>query len=147
ILYAAMLAILLAGSSPVLPELVEGQVATVDVMAPRDAVDRFRTEQLREEAARQAIRDAAQDPANYEINPAVALQREEWLGGLFRALAVYRGQLAATRAAADGEDVPPAAPMEAGAAGEGPAPGAVPEEAGESQAAADPGTGAGAADA
>src|SRR5690606_34617346 len=145
ILYAAMLAILLAGSSPVLPELVEGQVATVDVMAPRDAVDRFRTEQLREEAARQAIREAAQDPANYEINPTVALEREEWLGGLFRALAAYRGQLAASQAVGAEPAAPPAAPAPETGSGEGAGPvPPVPEEAGEPEADAAAGAGAGA---
>lgn len=101
-LYGLMLAILLAGGMPERLELEEGQVAPFDVTAPRDVVDRFRTQPLREEAARQAIREAAQDPANFDINPAVALQREEWVQAVFRVVKDYRRQLV--------ETAPPAAP-------------------------------------
>ena len=59
-------------SSPSL-DLQVGQVSPVDVQAPRAIENRFRTRVLQEEAVRNALRAATQDPANYAIDPAAAV--------------------------------------------------------------------------
>lgn len=110
--YVALLAIVLVKQAPEIIDLQVGQVAPVDVMAPRDVVDRYRTDRLREEAARQAIRDASQDPSNFEINPAVALQAEESAALIFQILEQRRQELQSrlqvqvTGAAEDEESAP-----------------------------------------
>ena len=54
-------------------DLTLGQLSPVDVQAPRAVENRFRTRVLQEEAVRNALRAAAQDPANYAIDPAAAV--------------------------------------------------------------------------
>src|SRR5690606_40198311 len=57
-LFLIMFALAVASSAPDGVDWEVGDVATRDVVAPRDVVNRHRTEQLREEAARQALREA-----------------------------------------------------------------------------------------
>ena len=80
-----MFALLVASTAPDGVDWEVGDVATRDVLAPRDVVNRHRTDQLREEAARQALREAELDPVNWEINPAEALRAEERVADLFAA--------------------------------------------------------------
>lgn len=84
-LFVIMFALLVASTAPDGVDWEVGDVATRDVLAPRDVVNRHRTDQLREEAARQALREAELDPVNWEINPAEALRAEERVADLFAA--------------------------------------------------------------
>ena len=72
-----------------------------------DVVNRHRTEQLREEAARQALREAELDPVNWEINPAEALRSEERLAAMFAVLRQALAEPEAPEAPEDGEAGPP----------------------------------------
>lgn len=89
-LYVVLLVLMTASAGPDAVDWKVGDVATHDVVAPRDVVDRYRTEQLREQAARQAVRDAELDPVNWEINPAEALRSEERVKAIFGVLAEVR---------------------------------------------------------
>lgn len=60
-------------------EVSVGQVSRYDIEAPRTAENRYRTQILKEEAGKQAIKDATQNTANYDINPAEAISAEEKL--------------------------------------------------------------------
>src|SRR5690554_3145553 len=84
-LFLIMFALAVASSAPDGVDWEVGDVATRDVVAPRDVVNRHRTEQLREEAAREALREAELDPANWEINPAEAVRTEERVDAIFAA--------------------------------------------------------------
>ena len=55
-------------------QLAPGQVSPVDVTAPRTIENRYRTAQLQEEAVKEALRRASEDPANYSIDPTAAVQ-------------------------------------------------------------------------
>ena len=50
-----------------------GEVAARDIEAPRSVVNRVATERLRDEAAREAVRNAANNPENYRINTTVGV--------------------------------------------------------------------------
>lgn len=54
-------------------QVERGQESPVEVKAPRTIENRFRTQMLQEEAVRNALRAAAQDPANYAVDPAAAI--------------------------------------------------------------------------
>lgn len=82
-LFLVTFALTVASSTPDGVDWQVGDVATRDVAAPRDVVNRYRTEQLREAAARQALREAELDPVNWEINPAEALRAEERVLDIF----------------------------------------------------------------
>lgn len=94
--------LILAVKSPTGVDLRVGQVAARDIEAPRSVVNRVATERLREEAAREAVRNAADDPANYRINTTVAVLAADEVQGLFNRLAdlARAGQ---GQAAQDGE--------------------------------------------
>ena len=73
----------------VLPQSVSlevGQLAKRDIDAPRTIVNRPATERLQEEARRTYVRNAPNDPANYEINPAYAYMAEEAVEAAFNAV-------------------------------------------------------------
>ena len=73
----------------VLPQSVSlevGQLAKRDIDAPRTIVNRPATERLQEEARRTCVRNAPNDPANYEINPACAYMAEEAVEAAFNAV-------------------------------------------------------------
>ncbi len=71
-------------------DLKAGQVARRDIAAPRRVLDRYQTRLLQEEAAKQAVREVAADPRNYLVNAAVAVQAEERLTSLTKALEAAR---------------------------------------------------------
>lgn len=106
-LFLIMFALAVASSAPDGVDWEVGDVATRDVVAPRDVVNRHRTEQLREEAARQALREAELDPVNWEINPAEALRSEERLAAMFAVLRQALAEPEAPEAPEDGEAGPP----------------------------------------
>lgn len=54
--------------------LEPGQVSPVDVEASRTIENRYRTQQLEQEAVKSALRRAAEDPANYAIDPTASVQ-------------------------------------------------------------------------
>ena len=73
----------------VLPQSVSlevGQLAKRDIDAPRTIVNRPATERQQEEARRTYVRNAPNDPANYEINPAYAYMAEEAVEAAFNAV-------------------------------------------------------------
>jgi membrane-associated HD superfamily phosphohydrolase len=86
VIFVALNAVLLVNNTPEPIEMEVGQVAKRDVEAPRRVVNRYRTELLREEAGKAAVRDAALLPSNYEINQAVAVKAEETVGSIFSVL-------------------------------------------------------------
>jgi len=61
---AAILAILLIGALPAGVQIEVGEVAKRDIVAPITAINSGETERLKEEAARQALREAADDPVS-----------------------------------------------------------------------------------
>ena len=83
---AAILAILLIGALPAGVQIEVGEVAKQDIVAPITAINSGETERLKEEAARQALREAADDPSFYQINPAVVLGGEEDVTGVLNLL-------------------------------------------------------------
>lgn len=83
---AAILAILLIGALPAGVQIEVGEVAKQDIVAPITAINSGETERLKEEAARQALREAADDPSFYQINPAVVLGVEEDVTGVLNLL-------------------------------------------------------------
>ncbi|OUM93926.1 MAG: hypothetical protein BAA04_03520 [Firmicutes bacterium ZCTH02-B6] len=95
VMYVVLLAIMTASSTPDALDWQVGDVATRDVVAPRDVVNRYRTGELREQAAREAVREAELDPVNWEINPAEALRSEERVKLIFQVInSVRQGALA-----------------------------------------------------
>ena len=90
VLFVVLLAVMAADTAPDALDWQVGDVATRDVAAPRDVVDRYRTEQLREQAAREAVRVAELDPVNWEINPAEALRAEERVKAIFDVIGSVR---------------------------------------------------------
>ncbi|MGI6081771.1 MAG: HD family phosphohydrolase [Limnochordia bacterium] len=95
--------VLLSNLLPKPVEISEGQVAKRDVAAPRRVTNRYQTDLLREEAAKAAVREAATLPGNYEINQALAINAEELVGNVFRAL---RGDAVQTGTYGDAVAVP-----------------------------------------
>src|SRR5690606_35655324 len=117
-LFLIMFALAVASSAPDGVDWQVGDVATRDVVAPRDVVNRHRTDELREEAARQALREAELDPVNWEINPAEALRTEERVAAIFDA---FREVIAAaTPIAEQAADAETAAAGDEGAPAEPP---------------------------
>lgn len=105
-LFAVTFALAVASTTPDGVDWQVGDVATRDVAAPRDVVNRYRTEQLRDAAARQALREAELDPVNWEINPAEALRAEERVVAVFADLrdAIFAETAVVVDAASDGLD-------------------------------------------
>lgn len=91
LVFVALCGVLLGNLIPKPVHMVVGQVAKRDVEASRRIINRYRTDQLREAAAKAAVREAATQPANYEINQATVLHAEEAVEGVFR---VLRGEAA-----------------------------------------------------
>lgn len=113
VMYVVLLALMTANTAPDALNWQVGDVATRDVVAPRDVVDRYRTELLREQAAREAVREAELDPVNWEINPAEALRSEERVKLIFQVInSVRQAALAELNAAAeiDAGQAPAASP-------------------------------------
>src|SRR5690606_18555559 len=63
-----------------------GEVAKQDIVAPMTAINSSATERLREEAARQVLLEAADDPEYYQINPAAVMRVEENVTGVLNLL-------------------------------------------------------------
>jgi len=107
VMFAVLLAVMAADKAPDVLDWQVGDVATRDVAAPRDVVDRYRTEQLREQAAREAVRQAELDPVNWEINPAEALRAEERVKAIFQILWAVRARAGVELGGEPGGGAPP----------------------------------------
>lgn len=81
-----VLFLILAFKSPTGVDLRVGEVAARDIEAPRSVVNRVATERLRDEAAREAVRNAANNPENYRINTTVGVLAADEVQGLFHRL-------------------------------------------------------------
>ena len=68
-------------------------MATRDISAPKTIVNRYRTQQLRQQEAELAVDEALQDPANYVIDGKVATAAGEKLGLVFDRARELRSQL------------------------------------------------------
>ncbi|NLM41354.1 MAG: HDIG domain-containing protein [Firmicutes bacterium] len=86
LIVAAMLAILLVDALPAGVQIQVGEVAKQDIVAPMTAINSSATERLREEAARQVLLEAADDPEYYQINPAAVMRVEENVTGVLNLL-------------------------------------------------------------
>ena len=86
VIAVCLLAVLLINALPQGVQVEVGQVAKKDLAAPITAVNTLETERLREEAARQAVLEANEDPSFYLINPAIALRVEENITGILNLL-------------------------------------------------------------
>jgi len=86
LILAAMLAILLVDAVPAGVQFEVGEVAKQDIVAPITAINSSATEQRREEAARQALLAASEDPEYYAINPAAVMRVEENVTGVLNLL-------------------------------------------------------------
>lgn len=64
-------------------EMEVGQPSRYDIEAPRDIVDRPSTERLKEEAGREAIKEANLSQANYDISPAASISAEDRVDLIF----------------------------------------------------------------
>lgn len=82
-----VLFLILAFKSPTGVDLRVGEVAARDIEAPRSVVNRVATERLRDEAAREAVRSAADNPDNYRINTTISVLAADEVQGLFNRLA------------------------------------------------------------
>ncbi|MEW5865432.1 MAG: HDIG domain-containing metalloprotein [Bacillota bacterium] len=74
-------------------DLQEGQPAKIDIQASRDIINRPATDRLREEAAREAIKEANASPANYDISLAASINAEDTIDLIFDALAEERRKI------------------------------------------------------
>jgi membrane-associated HD superfamily phosphohydrolase len=83
---ALLLAMLLINATPQAVHVEVGQVARKDLAAPITAVNTAETERLKEEAARQVVLQANDDPSYYLKNPAIALRVEENITGILNLL-------------------------------------------------------------
>lgn len=86
LIIAAMLAILLVDVLPAGVQIEVGEVAKQDIVAPITAINTSETERLKEEAARQALLEATDDPSYYQINPAAVMRVEENVTGVLNLL-------------------------------------------------------------
>lgn len=85
-------------------DLQEGQPAKIDIQASRDIINRPATERLREEAAREAIKEANASPANYDISLAASINAEDTIDLIFDVLAEEQRKLGIWRQG-DGQGV------------------------------------------
>ncbi len=90
VIFAALFAILVADFVPQAVRLAPGQVAQEDMQAPKTIVNSYRTKRLQEEAAKAALEEAAQNPANYEIDPELALQAQQDIAKVFEMVELFR---------------------------------------------------------
>ena len=72
-------------------EMEVGQPSKYDIEAQRDIVDRPSTERLKEEAGREAIKDANLSQANYDISPAASISAEDRVDLIFDIINKQRG--------------------------------------------------------
>ena len=84
-------------------EMEAGQPSRYDIEAQRDIVDRPSTERLKEEAGREAIKEAHLSPANYDISPAASISAEDRDDLIFDVISEQREGLGAL--AEEHEDV------------------------------------------
>ncbi|HEY8486412.1 MAG TPA: HDIG domain-containing metalloprotein [Limnochordales bacterium] len=87
-------------------DLRVGQLSPVDVQAPRAIENRFRTRMLQEEAVRNALRAAAQDPSSYSIDPAAGLMAADQVRKALDLVRQAREQLW-VRSGSEDEPAPP----------------------------------------
>ena len=90
VIFAALFAILVADFVPQAVRLAPGQVAQEDMQAPKTIVNSYRTKRLQEEAAKAALEEAAQNPANYEIDPELAIQAQQDIAKVFEMVELFR---------------------------------------------------------
>jgi putative nucleotidyltransferase with HDIG domain len=102
---AALVLILSAIVVPKRVDLEVGQPSKVDVEASRDIVNRPVTDRLREEAAREAIKEANASPANYDISLAASISAEDTIDLIFDAVEEERRKLGASPSGAGGQGV------------------------------------------
>jgi putative nucleotidyltransferase with HDIG domain len=72
-------------------EMEVGQPSKYDIEAQRDIVDRPSTERLKEEAGREAIKEANLSQANYDISPAASISAEDRVDLIFDIINKQRG--------------------------------------------------------
>jgi len=84
-------------------EMEVGQPSRYDIEAQRDIVDRPSTDRLKEEAGREAIKEAHLSPANYDISPAASISAEDRVDLIFDVISEQREALGAL--AEEPEDV------------------------------------------
>lgn len=85
-LFFALNVVLLFDFMPQQLNIAVGQVARRDVVAPRRVINKYRTEQLRQQAVDSAQREAAAVSTNYKIDPSAAYKAEDKLAGIFSIL-------------------------------------------------------------
>lgn len=73
-------------------DLKVGQISPDDIYAPRNIENRHQTQALRDEAVREALKEAAADPANFDVNPAVTAGAEDRLHILFSHIELARNE-------------------------------------------------------
>ncbi|MEW6049275.1 MAG: hypothetical protein AB1609_22860, partial [Bacillota bacterium] len=73
--------------------VVPGQVSPVEVTAPRTIENRYRTAQLQDEAVKEVLRRAAEDPANYSIDPTASVQAGDRVRQAMSVLRAERAKL------------------------------------------------------
>ncbi|WP_324717554.1 HDIG domain-containing protein [Carboxydochorda subterranea] len=73
--------------------LAPGQVSPVDIEAPRTIENRYQTRQLQQQAVKDALRRAAEDPANYSIDPTAAVQAGDRVRKALALIAAERERL------------------------------------------------------
>ncbi|MGE5587410.1 MAG: HD family phosphohydrolase [Clostridia bacterium] len=105
---AALVLILSAILVPKRVDLEVGQPSKVDVEASRDIVNRPVTDRLREEAAREAIKEANASPANYDISLAASISAEDTIDLIYDAVADERRKLGVVQPGADSQGSGPA---------------------------------------
>ena len=104
----ALVLILSAILVPRRVDLEVGQPSKVDVEASRDIINRPATERLREEAAREAIKEANASPANYDISLAASISAEDTIDLIFSAIADERRKLGAVQQGVNNQGGEPA---------------------------------------
>jgi putative nucleotidyltransferase with HDIG domain len=72
-------------------EMEVGQPSRYDIEAQRDIVDRPSTEKLKEEAGREAIKEANLSQANHDISPAASISAEDRCDLIFDTIGKLRG--------------------------------------------------------
>jgi putative nucleotidyltransferase with HDIG domain len=86
IVFVALAAILVFDALPMGVMVEVGQVARKDLAAPITAVNQRKTEERKEEAARQTLLEVSEDPEYYVLNPTIVLRVEENITGVLNLL-------------------------------------------------------------
>lgn len=103
IVFGALFAILGINLLPSGVDLDVGQVSARDILAPRTVINRPATERLQADAARQAVREASENPEFLDINHATVIRAEERLEESFALFADTRGDEEPTQDTNQGE--------------------------------------------